>query len=187
MFYNTLSKGEDGLYHIGALTDEKKRCYVQVRGLKVVEDDASEITFDLSSATGVDKIEDIHTKNIEAALENSNTWFGKQLTTQAIKKFYMKEDTLAAERIGATKIFNEKKEAVDMETVAPGTECTAFLEYAGLWFAKKAFGPTWKLVQLKINPKPEPKPEPEPEPEPESEPEPEIEAYPEQYVIEDEE
>jgi hypothetical protein len=61
------------------------------------------------------------------------------------------------------------------------------LEYAGLWFAKKAFGPSWNLVQVKLNPEPEPTPEPEPEPEPTPEPEPEIEAYPEDIVIEDDE
>jgi hypothetical protein len=65
------------------------------------------------------------------------------------------------------------------------------LEYAGLWFAKKVFGPQWNLVQVVMlpepEPEPEPTPEPEPEPEPEPTPEPEVEAYPDDIVIEDDE
>ena len=182
MIYGSLSKGEDGLYHVSALTEEKKRCYVQVKNAKVVDADA-DVTFDLSNAVGVDKVEAIHAKNVESAIENSQTWFGKQLPEQTINKVYTKEDTLSADRIGATKIFNAKKELVDFEVLTPGTECSVMLEYAGLWFAKKAFGPTWNLVQVKLNPVPEPEPEPEVVPEPE----PEIEAYPDEIVIEDDE
>lgn len=191
MIYGSLSKGEDGLYHTKALTDEKKRCYVQVKNLKVSDNDGSEVTFDLSNAVGVEKVEDIHSKNIAHAIENSATWFGKQLPEKTISKVYTKEDTLSADRISATKVFDAKKELVDFEVLTPGTECSTMFEYAGLWFAKKAFGPTWNLVQVKLNPVPEPEPEPEPTPEPEpevvAEPEPEIEAYPDEYVIEDDE
>ena len=54
--------------------------------------------------------------------------------------------------------------------------CSIFVEFSGLWFAKKAFGPSWNLVQVKIH-------EDEKPPE---ETEPEIEAYPDQYMFEDE-
>jgi hypothetical protein len=27
--------------------------------------------------------------------------------------------------------------------------CSVIVEFAGLWFAKKAFGPRWNLVQVK--------------------------------------
>ena len=29
--------------------------------------------------------------------------------------------------------------------------CSIFVEFAGIWFAKKAFGPTWNIVQVKIH------------------------------------
>lgn len=186
MIYGTLSKGEDGLYHVSALTEEKKRCYLQVKNAKVVDVD-TDVTFDLSGAIGVDKIEAIHANNVESAIENSKTWFGKQLPEQTIHKVYMKEDTLSADRIAATKVFDVRKELVDFEVLTPGTECSVMFEYTGLWFAKKAFGPTWNLVQVKLNPVPEPAPEPESEPEVVPEPEPKIEAYPDEYVIEDDE
>ena len=49
--------------------------------------------------------------------------------------------------------------------------CSIFVEFAGIWFAKKAFGPTWNLVQVKIH-------EEEITPEPT---EPEIDEYTVQY------
>ena len=186
MIYGTPQKGDDGFYHAKVRTDDNKRCYVQVKNLKVV-DVSSEVTFDLTDAKGLDKIENIHANNIRSAAENSLTWFGKNLQEKAIEKIYTKEDTLSAERISATKVFDSRKELVDFEVLTPGTECSVMLEYSGLWFAKKAFGPTWNLVQVKINPPPTPEPEPEPEPEPTPDPEPEIEAYPDDFVMEDDE
>ena len=189
MIYGTLSKGEDGLYHVKALTQDKKRCYVQVRNAVVTDDASGEVTFDLTDATGVENIENIHANNIAAANEHSATWFGKQLPEKTITKVYTKEDTLSADRISATKIFNSKKELVDEDVTLTGIKCSIMLEYAGLWFAKKAFGPTWNLVQVKMNPEPvqEPEPTPESDPEPEPESEPEVESYPDEIVIEDDE
>ena len=189
MIYGSLSKGEDGLYHVKALTEEQKRCYVQVKNVKVVDDVSGEVTFDLTDAVGVDKIDAIHTQNLASAFENSETWFGKKLTEKTINKVYTKEDTISADKIPATKVFDAAKQVIQVEAFSPGTVCTIMLEYAGLWFAKKAFGPAWNLVQVKLNPEPEPEPVPEPEQEPESAPEPEleVEAYPEEIVIEDDE
>jgi len=48
MLYNPPVKGEDGLYFVKALTDEKRKCLVQVDGVKVV-DVSGEFVFDLSS------------------------------------------------------------------------------------------------------------------------------------------
>lgn len=185
MIYGPLSKGEDGLYHAKASTDENKRYYVQVKNAVIVDDVSGEVTFDLSNAVGVDAIEAVHEKNVSSAIENSETWFGKVLPENTIRKVYTKEDTISADKISATKVFDAKKQLVQIETLSTGTACSVMLEYAGLWFAKKAFGPTWNLVQVKLNPEPEPVPEPEPEPEPT--PEPEIEAYPDDIVIEDDE
>jgi hypothetical protein len=187
MIYGTLSKGEDGLYHVKAATDEKKRCYVQVKNALVTEDADDEITFDLSNAVGVEKVEDIHANNITAANENSVTWFGKQLPEKTITKVYTKQDTLSADKISATKVFSANKELLTEVPSLVGSKCSIMLEYAGLWFAKKAFGPQWNLVQVKLLPEPAPEPVPEPEPEPTPEPEPEVEAYPDEIVIEDDE
>ena len=185
MIYGTLAKGEDGLYHVKVATDEGKRCYVQVKNVLVTEDTADEVTFDLSSAVGVENLENIHANNIAAADENSVIWFGKQLPEKTITKVYTKQDTLSADKISATKVFGANKERLTEVPSLVGSRCSIMIEYAGLWFAKKAFGPQWNLVQVKMLPEPEPTPEPTPEPE--SAPEPEVEAYPDEIVIEDEE
>ena len=187
MIYGALSKGEDGLYHVKAVTDEKKRCYVQVKNVLVTEDTDDEITLDLTGAIGVEKVEDIHANNITAANENSVTWFGKQLPEKTITKVYTKQDTLSADKISATRVFSANKELLSEAPSLVGSKCSIMLEYAGLWFAKKAFGPQWNLVQVRMLPEPKPEPEPEPEPEPTPEPEPEVEAYPDEIVIEDDE
>ena len=37
MIYDTVSKGEDGLYHVRAFTDDRKRKFVQLNDVKIVE------------------------------------------------------------------------------------------------------------------------------------------------------
>ena len=191
MIYGTLAKGEDGLYHVKAMTDGGKRCYVHVKNVVVTEDTDDELTFDLSGAVGVENVEAIHANNIAAANENSVTWFGKQLPEKTISKVYTKQDTLSADKISATKVFSANRERLTEVPNLVGSKCSIMLEYAGLWFAKKVFGPQWNLVQVVMMPEPEPEPEPEPTPEPEPEPtpepEPEVEAYPDDIVIEDDE
>ena len=185
MIYGTLAKGEDGLYHVKAMTDGGKRCYVHVKNVVVTEDTDDELAFDLSGAVGVENVEAIHANNITAANENSVTWFGKQLPEKTISKVYTKQDTLSADKISATKVFGANRERLTEVPNLVGSKCSIMLEYAGLWFAKKVFGPQWNLVQVVMLPEPEPEPTPEPEPEPT--PEPDVEAYPDDIVIDDDE
>ncbi len=191
IYGSTPSKGEDGLYYVKATTDGGKRCYVQVKNVVVTEDTDDEVTFDLSGAVGVENVEAIHANNIAAANENSVAWFTKQLPKKTISKLYTKQDTLFTDKISATKVFGANKERLTEVPNLVGSKCSIVLEYAGLWFAKKVFGPQWNLVQVVMlpepEPEPEPTPEPEPEPEPEPTPEPEVEAYPDDIVIEDDE
>ena len=37
MIYDTVAKGEDGLYHVRAFTDERKRKFIQLNDVKIVE------------------------------------------------------------------------------------------------------------------------------------------------------
>jgi hypothetical protein len=52
--------------------------------------------------------------------------------------------------------------------IKQGKNCNIILEFAGLWFAKKAFGPAWNIFQVKIFD------------------EPNLEVYPEEYAFNDE-
>ena len=185
MIYDTPQKGEDGMYHVRALTEEKKRCLIQLTGVKVsdVDTNSGEVSFNVTGEDNQAKLETIHASNIQSALKNSKEWFGKELPDKTITNAYMKDDELSVDRINATRIFDSQKQPVDFGTLKEDNVCSVFVEFSGLWFAKKAFGPSWNLVQVKIHEEEKPPP---PEPEPEPEPEHPVEAYPEEYMFEDE-
>lgn len=144
MIYDKLTKGEDGLYHVRAFTDERKRYFVQLNDVTIV-DLTDEMVFEVPS----DKLDTIHETNIQNAIDNSQEWFGKKLQEKTLRSAYTREEMLSAERIPGTKIFDHEKSLVDFETLAPGEVCSVIVEFAGLWFAKKAFGPSWNVVQVK--------------------------------------
>ena len=77
---------------------------------------------------------------------------------------------MITDRVDATKVFNMQQEPIDFETVQPGKTCDVILEFAGLWFAKKAFGSTWNIVQVRVH----------------DDPEPILDTYPDEYAFVDE-
>ena len=180
MIYDTLSKGEDGLYHSRALNDEKKRHLIQLNGVTVsdVDHETGEVSFEVTGEDNQAKVESVHVTNLQSALENSKTWFGKELPEKTISSAYTRSENLETDRISATRVFDHMKESVEFSSVTVGMSCTVLVEFSGLWFAKKAFGPSWNIVQLKI---------PEAEVEVEAEAEAEEETYPDQYMIQDSE
>ena len=178
MIYDTLSKGEDGLYHSRALNDEKKRHLIQLNGVTVsdVDHETGEVSFEVTGEDNQAKVESVHVTNLQSALENSKTWFGKELPEKTISSAYTRSENLETDRISATRVFDHTKESVEFSSITVGMSCTVLVEFSGLWFAKKAFGPSWNIVQLKI-----------PEAEVEVEAEVEEETYPDQYMIQDSE
>ena len=40
MIYNSPTKADDGMRHVKAYTDEKKRCFIQLPGVKVLDIDS---------------------------------------------------------------------------------------------------------------------------------------------------
>jgi hypothetical protein len=166
MFYDKLSKGEDGLYHVRAFTDDRKRYFVQLNNVTITD-----VGEDLVFETDSEKITTIHEMNIQNAIENSQAWFGKALTEKTLRAAYTREDTLSAERIQSVKVFDHDKTPATLESLEPGEVCSVIVEFAGLWFAKKAFGPSWNLVQVKKHQREEKFDE----------------SYPEDYMFEDDE
>ena len=178
MIYDTPQKGEDGMYHVRALTEEKKRCLIKLTGVKVsyVDTNSGEVSFNVTGEDNQAKLETIRASNIQSALKNSKEWVGKELPDKTITNAYMKDDELSVDRINATRIFDSQKQPVDFDTLKEDNVCSVFVEFSGLWFAKKAFGPSWNIVQLKIHEEKIPEPEVEVE---------EEETYPDQYMIQD--
>jgi len=179
MIYDTLSKGEDGLYHSRALNDEKKRYFVQLNDVSVsdVDQETGEVSFEITGDDNQAKVETVHVTNLQSALENSKTWFGKELPEKTISGAYTRSENLETDRISATRIFDHNKETVEFSSVIVGMKCTILVEFSGLWFAKK------HLVQRGICPNENSRRKiPEPEVEVEEE-----ETYPDQYMIQDSE
>ncbi len=170
MLYNAPAKGDDGLYFVKALNDTKRKCLVQLNGVKVV-DVSGDVVLDLATEDNIGKIGAIDALNLEAAQENCETWFGKQLSEKVIEGAYtssVADGQITGECIEATKVFNTQQEQVDLETVQPGKTCDVILEFAGLWFAKKSFGSSWNVVQVRVHPDPI------------------LDTYPEEYAFVDE-
>lgn len=144
MIYDTITKGEDGLYHVRAFGDDRKRYFIQLDDVTLTEV-GDELVMEVSS----DKLDAVHEANIQNAIDNSEAWFGKKLQEKTLRGAYTREETLSVERIPSTKIFTHEKTPVDYDTLETGEVCSVIVEFAGLWFAKKAFGPRWNLVQVK--------------------------------------
>lgn len=144
MIYEKIAKGEDGLYYARAFTDERKRNLIQLDNVTVA-DIGDEISFEVDS----EKIDEIHETNIKNAIEKSEEWFGKSLQEKVLRSAYTKNSTISTEIIKNTKIFDHDKNLVSLENLTTGETCSVIVEFAGLWFAKKAFGPRWNLVQVK--------------------------------------
>ena len=156
MLYNAPAKGDDGLYFVKALNDTKRKCLVQLNSVKVA-DVSGDMVFDLDSEANLAKIGDIDALNLEAAQENCESWFGKKLSEKVIQGAYtpsVADGQITGERIEVTKAFNAQQEQVDLENVQPGKTCDVILEFAGIWFAKKSFGSSWNVVQVRVHPDP---------------------------------
>jgi hypothetical protein len=171
MLYNAPAKGDDGLYFVKALNDSKRKCLVQLNNVKIV-DVSGDIVMDLGSETNISKIQGIDAQNLSAAVENAETWFGKKLSDKVIEGAYtssVADNQITGERIEVTKIFNSDQEMVDFDVVQPEKTCDVILEFAGLWFAKKSFGSSWNVVQVRVHPDPI------------------LDTYPEEYAFVDDE
>jgi hypothetical protein len=156
MLYNAPAKGEDGLYFVKALNDSKRKCLVQLNGVKIA-DVSGDIVMDLESEVNIAKIQAIDTENLGAAVENAETWFGKKLSEKVVDGAYtssIADGQITGERIEVMKVFNAEQEEMDFENVQSGKSCDVILEFAGLWFAKKSFGSSWNVVQVRVHPDP---------------------------------
>jgi len=186
MLYSAPTKGDDGFYFVRVTTDDKKKSFMQLNKVKIEEvTSGGEVTFDLCSAANKKKVTALDKANLHAAKDNCVAWFGKEMTTDALKAAYSHGE-LNAERIPPTKVFSSDQEIVDFDALTVGRECSVILEFAGMWFAKKVFAPQFNIVQVKLHPEPvkseypeeyafveeEDEPEPSPEPEVVEEPEP---------------
>ena len=180
MIYDDPTRDEDGTYIVKVRNDEGKKCLVQLKCVSVT-DLGDEVEIQMRKAK---KIRAIDEENLETAARNSGEWFNKTMCTGKLKTLYvssLSKNVLTADKISASRVFNPEKESIPFDIIKETKKADVLLEFTGIWFAKKTFGPIWNIIQIKLVP-----PEQEPEPEPEEPTEPAEPEYPEECVISDE-
>jgi len=148
MFFKPPTKENDGLYYVRAFQDDKKKVFYQLNGAKIKTASESELVLDLKSRAKIDALDE---QNIQAAIEHSQEWFGKELTEEYLRNAYTSPKDISVERIHPTKVFSPELEITRFEDAAAGRECNAIIEFAGLYFARQSFGPVFNVVQVKLH------------------------------------
>jgi hypothetical protein len=152
--FSAPKKTNDGRYYVK--TVEKK--LVQLNGVTLASGlhDPASMTFSLD-ATSWGKVSEMDGIIIEAAKENSESWFQRKVADKTIEAAYVKPaDIMNVSSVSSARVYQNKEE-VDSSTIPEGSICDIVLEFSGVWFAKKTFGPTWKLVQTRVRPPPKKK------------------------------
>jgi len=150
IFTDTPTQSEDGTYYVRATADDKKKVFVQLNRITVAE----ETDFEVNPASAK-KIAAIDAACLSAAFENTEAWFGKPMTEAQLTRAYQgsvdEDGVLSCDVIPPTKIFDADLEVVGLDGLTAGRTVNAIVEFAGLWFAKKTFGPVWNVVQVKMH------------------------------------
>jgi len=150
----------DGRYYSKVLNDEDKRIVVQLNNSTLVSNfEEDEVTISLNEA-GQSKIKDFDDKNISAAKENSEEWFGKVLSDKVLETAYNKSlsnDCMIVTKLKnknkvITNIYTHDKQSADLEFLTESTVCDIVLEFSGIWFRNKSYGSVWRLVQIRMKP-----------------------------------
>ena len=160
MLFKAPSKGDDGIYYARATTDDRKKVFLQLNKLTVRASSESQVTFKLTHAARK-KIVALDEDNLQQALENAESWFGREMTKDALTAAYFftvgqVSGELTADRIAPTKVFSSEAEIVDFSAIKKGSKVNAIVEFVGLYFAKTSFGPIFNVVQVKIHADPVP-------------------------------
>jgi len=151
MSFTEPAKTSDGRYYVKAF--EKK--LVQLNGVTLASSlaDPASVTFTLDQASW-DKISELNAVVLQAAKDNRELWFGRAVADKTLETAYVRPaDTVNVSSVKGSKVF-QNKEPIDPATVPEGAVCDVVFEFSGVWFAKKTFGPTWKLVQTRVRPPP---------------------------------
>lgn len=157
MSYEDPVKLQDGRYFVKATEPILVTVNNATLGSPITSDD---IRLKLSGAD-VNIIGQWDSKFVDAATENSATWFQREMARDAVASYYqsaLDDDTMEVQAS------TDKKGRVNVHCFdhannivpdANGT-CRVLLRFEGLWFLRKTFGPVWKLVQCKMRKVPEP-------------------------------
>lgn len=160
MIFGKPKKLPDGRYYLKVTKDDESRVMYQLNKTKLVTkfDDSENVTLELteSAAATVSKVDE---EILAAAKTNCLDWFGKNLAEKTLDTAFSKSVKDGVMNVGKatvkgqvlTKVFNSvTKEAVETNTLEADAVCDVMLEFSGVWFMKKTFGPIWRIAQARI-------------------------------------
>jgi hypothetical protein len=152
--YGTPKKLPDGRYYVKVSKPDDSRVMIQLNKVKLLTkfDESDDVTLELNQAA-LEKISSVDAQNVAASKVNSQTWFGKVLADQTLDAAYSKstqDASMNTTKAKVTKIFAHDKSPIDPGSVDSGLTCDVILEFAGIWFLKKTFGPVWRIAQVRL-------------------------------------
>lgn len=154
--YGTPKKLQDGRYYVkvSKADDDDARVMLQLNKVKLLTkfDESDDVTLELNQVA-IEKISAVDVQNVAASKVNSQTWFGKVLADQTLEAAYSKsiqDASMNMSKARVTKLFAHDKTAVDPSSIDAGVTCDVIVEFAGIWFLKKTFGPIWRIAQVRL-------------------------------------
>jgi hypothetical protein len=144
-------KTQDGRYYVKP-TDPK---LIQLNGVKIVSVSQDTVTLSLDE-NAQNVISAIDVSNLEAAKANCESWFSRVVQEKTLEAAYMKSYTDGVMNVSKPTFHRvyRGKELTDDQPV-DGDVCDVVIDFTGITFSKKTFGPVWKILQtrLKVPPK----------------------------------
>jgi len=140
--YSAPEKLPDGRYYVKVT----EPFYVQLPSVTVGEFGGS----DMLIHGDMGKVAQVDQKIIDDAVENSTTWFSKQIVRETLQNYYQSAIEDSSVQVAASKpVFFSPAKEVTKTPPAPGSVCSVLLQLDGIWFLKRSFGPVWKVVQVR--------------------------------------
>ena len=149
-------KTPDGRYYVRPT----EQIIVQLNGVKLATNytESESVTLVLDDSHQA-KISAIDSSNLDAAKANCEAWFQRQVADKTLDAAYTKSfsgGTMNVSKPVYSKVYRDK-EVITGEDLTEGVQCDVVLEFSGVWFTKKAFAPSWKIVQTRVKSPPKKK------------------------------
>jgi hypothetical protein len=153
--YSDPVKLNDGRYFVKASTGDSP-VYVSLKNVVVHDPTTDDIEIRVSEGDALN-ISNFDKTFVDDAVTNSEKWFSKKIGQDVISSYYQSSldgDTLETQPVVNSKgkvavaLFDSAKNQV--QKVDVDTAATVLLQFEGLWFLRKTFGPVWRLVQVRV-------------------------------------
>ena len=144
-------KTADGLYYVKTL-DQK---VIQLNNVRLVSVSQDSVTLSLGEESqGI--VSSVDNTNLDEAKANSELWFQRVVADKTIEAAYMKsfsDGVMNVTKPVYHKVYRGK--GLTDDVLSDGDVCDVVLEFTGISFTKKTFGPVWRIIQtrLKVAPK----------------------------------